>query len=132
MEILLTIHSILRWVIVIVAILAVVKFAVGWAGNRPFQGMDRGLAAGLSGLIDLQVLLGLIFFLWNGFAGAGFPRERWEHMVTMIVAAVVAHLPSRWKTLEDKRRFLYSMLAILGALALIYVGVALLPGGWSR
>ena len=132
MEILLTIHSILRWVIVIVAILAVVKFAIGWASNRPFQGMDRGLTAGLSGLIDLQVLLGLIFFLWNGFAGAGFPRERWEHMVTMIVAAVVAHLPSRWKTLADKRRFLNSMLAILGALALIYAGVVVLPGGWSR
>ena len=132
MEILLGIHSIVRWVIVIVAVLALLKYAFSWAANRPFQGMDRGLAAGFSGLMDLQVLLGLIFFLWSGFAGAGFPRERWEHMGIMIVAAALGHVPARLKALGDKQRFSYSLVCILGVLALVYVGVTLLPGGWSR
>lgn len=132
MEFLLTIHSVLRWIIIVVAVLAVVKFAIGWATNASFKGMDRGLAAGFSGLLDMQVLLGLIFFLWSGFNGAGFPGYRWEHMVTMIIAAALGHVPSRLKALGDKQRFFYSVVAILGALALVYVGVMRLPGGWTR
>jgi hypothetical protein len=132
MDFLLTLHSILRWVIVVVAVLAVVKFALGWAMNASFKGMDRGLASGFSGLLDTQVLLGLIFFLWSGFGGAGFPGYRWEHMVTMLIAAALGHVPSRLKALGDKQRFFYSVAAILGALALVYVGVMLLPGGWTR
>ena len=132
MEFLLTIHSVLRWIIIVVAALAVFKFALGWATNSPFKGMERGLAAGFSGLLDTQVLLGFIFFLWDGFSGAGFPGHRWEHMVIMLVAAALGHVPSRLKALGDKQRFLYSVAAILGALALVYVGVMRLPGGWAR
>ena len=132
MDFLLTLHSILRWIIIIVAALAIFKFALGWAMNSSFKGMDRGLAAGFSGLLDTQVLLGLIFFLWTGFNGAGFPGYRWEHMVIMLIAAALGHVPSRLKALGDKQRFLYSVIAILGALALVYVGVMRLPGGWTR
>ncbi|MBI5935218.1 MAG: hypothetical protein HY867_16070 [Chloroflexi bacterium] len=132
MVFLLTIHSTLRWIIIVVAFLAVIKFALGWAMNSSFKGMDRGLAAGFSGLLDAQVLLGLIFFLWDGFSKSGFPGFRWEHMVIMLVAAALGHVPSRLKSLGDKQRFLYSVIAILGALAMVYVGVMRLPGGWTR
>ncbi len=132
MDFLLTLHSILRWIIIAVAALTVFKFAISWAGNQSFKGMDRGLAAGFSGLMDAQVLLGLVFFLWSGFNGAGFPGYRWEHMVIMFVAAALMHVPARLKALGDKQRFFYSVVAILGALALVYVGVMLLPGGWTR
>jgi hypothetical protein len=81
MQILLMIHSILRWLIVIVAVIAVVKFAIGWLRGSAFSGMDRGLASGFSGLIDLQVTIGLILMIWSGIAGAGFPRYRIEHAV---------------------------------------------------
>lgn len=132
MDFLLTLHSILRWIIVAIAALTVFKFAIGWASNASFKSMDRGLAAGFSGLMDAQVLLGLIFFLWSGFSGAGFPVYRWEHMVIMIIAAALGHVPSRLKALGDKQRFFYSVVAILSALALVYVGVMRLPGGWTR
>lgn len=132
MDFLLTLHSVLRWVIVVVTALTVIKFAIGWATSASFKGMDRGLAAGFSGLMDAQVLLGLVFFLWSGFNGAGFPGYRWEHMITMIIAAALGHVPSRLKALGDKQRFFYSVVAILGALALVYVGVMRLPGGWTR
>ena len=93
MNILLMLHAILRWGILLVAVIAIVKFALGWLRGGQFKGMDRGLTAGFSGLMDLQVTLGLILFLWSGFAGVGFPMYRIEHAVTMIIAAVVAHLP---------------------------------------
>lgn len=124
MNFLYIIHSTIRWIIIIVALLAVIKFALGWGMNSAFKGMDRGLASGLSGLLDMQVLLGLIYFLWDGFSGGGFPGYRWEHMVIMLIAAAVGHVPSRLKALSDRQRFLYSLIAILGALGLIYVGIS--------
>jgi hypothetical protein len=133
MQTLLLIHSYLRWLILLVAVIAVIKFALGWLrGGVAFKGMDRGLASGFSGLVDLQVTIGLILMLWTGFAGVGFPMFRIEHATTMIVAAVVAHLPARWKNAGDQIRFRNTLFCALGTLLLIYLGVMSLPGGWSR
>lgn len=126
MEILLTIHSILRWVIVAVATLAIFKFAVSWAGNRPFKSMDRGLISILSGFMDLQILLGLIYFFVSGFNGVGFPTNRIFHMLLMLAAAALVHIPSRLKSVGDKLRFQYSVFAILMTLVIIFIGVWIL------
>jgi hypothetical protein len=127
MSVLLTIHSFVRWLIVIVAIVAVVKFALGWRRGDAFQSMDRGIASGFSGLIDLQVTLGLIYLIWNGLAVEGFPMFRIEHAVTMIIAAVVAHLPVMWKNADDKIRFRNSLFIVLDVLIIIFIGVVRLP-----
>ena len=132
MDILFRIHSELRWLIVLVGVVALVKFLIGWLGKGKFQSFDRILTSAFSGLVDLQVLLGLIFLIWSGIAGAGFPGYRLEHAFTMIIAAVVAHLPSRWKGLGDTKRFRNSFLAFLVVGVLIFMGVALLPGGMVR
>jgi hypothetical protein len=127
MQILLMIHSILRWLIVIVAVIAIVKFAIGWLRGGTFSSMDRGLASGFSGLIDLQVMIGLIYFIWDGLAVEGFPMFRIEHAVTMIIAAVVAHLQARWKNADDKTRFRNSLFIILATLVIIFIGLSFLP-----
>ena len=130
MELILTFHSALRWLIIAVAAIAIIKFAIGWAGNSLFKAMDRGLASGFSGLMDLQVLLGLIYFIWNGVAVTGFPLYRILHGIVMLGAVVAAHLPARFKTLTDKLRFQYSAFAIIGSLILIIIGVSIVPNGW--
>ena len=132
MSVLLIIHSYLRWLIVIVAAVAAVKFALGWWRGGAFKSMDRGLTSGFSGLIDLQAALGIILMLWSGLAGAGFPMFRIEHAVTMVIAATVAHLPARWKNADDKKRFRNSLFIVLDVLIIIFIGVARLPGGWGR
>jgi hypothetical protein len=125
----LMLHSILRWVIVLVGLVAIVKFLAGWTHKAEFGKMDRGLSAGFSGLMDLQVLLGFIFFFWNGSV-VGYPMSRIEHMITMLVAAVAAHLPSFMKKTEN--RFAVAFLAVIGALIIIVIGLYRLPNGWSR
>jgi hypothetical protein len=133
MEIVLGIHSIVRRLIVLVAVVAIVKFAIGWRRRSIFAGMDRGLISGFTGLIDLEVLLGFIYFFWNGLAsGAGFPSFRIEHMITMLIAAVVAHLSALWKKSEDKLRFRNSLIIVLDTLIIILFGIARLPGGLAR
>jgi hypothetical protein len=132
MNFLLMAHSGLRWLILLVAVVAIVKFLIGWLTRGQYKGMDQGLMAGFSGLMDLQTALGIILLLWSGFAGAGFPRYRIEHGVIMIVAAVVAHLSARWKEAEDAVRFRNGLLVILASLILVLIGILVLPGGLSR
>ena len=128
MDTLLAIHSFVRWIIILVAVVTIIKFAIGWAANSLFKAVDRGLASGFSGLMDLQVLLGLIYLIWNGIAAEGFPAFRIEHGITMIIAAAVAHLPSRFKNLNDKLRFQYSLFAVIGSLILVGIGISFLIG----
>jgi hypothetical protein len=128
---LLVIHSILRWIIVMVGVIAILKFLIGWVQKSEFGGMDRALSSAFGGLIDLQVTLGLLYFLITGFGGAGFPLFRIEHTVTMLVAATATHAPAMLKN-RPWNKFAISFFAIIGTLLLIYIGVARLPGGWSR
>lgn len=125
-DILLAIHSAVRWAVVVIAVLALIKFAVGWLGKMPFKPMDRGLMAGFTGLLDVQLLLGLILLFVAGFVG-----YRLEHAFTMIIAIVLVHLARRWRDAPDAIRFRNNFLVILVAMALIFVGVFVLPQGWS-
>jgi multisubunit Na+/H+ antiporter MnhB subunit len=130
MAFVLELHSILRWGILIVGAIALVKFAAGWLRKSEFAKMDRGLSAGFSGLMDLQVTLGFVLFFWSGLTGGGFPMFRIEHMTIMLVAAILGHLPTFMKKSQNK--FAVALTAVVGALLLVFVGVTRLPGGWSR
>ena len=127
MGILLVIHSAVRWAIIVIAVIAIIKFALALVTNASFKGMDRGLSSGYSGLMDLQVTVGLIYFIWTGIEGAGLPTYRILHMIVMILAAALGHIPSRLKSMPDKPRFQYSLFAIIGSLVLIGIGLSLLP-----
>lgn len=131
MSFILTLHSILRWAIVVVGLLAMVKFLFGWAGKSEYGRIDRGLSAGFSGLMDTQVLLGFIYLFVTGLGGAGFPMYRIEHTTTMLVAAVVAHAPGILKKRADNK-FALAFWGITGALILVVIGIYRLPGGWTR
>ena len=74
MDFVLTIHSINRWIIVVVAVIALIKFLIGWLRSSSYQPADRGLMAAYTGLLDLQLLLGLILLI-----GLGLERFRIEH-----------------------------------------------------
>jgi len=127
MDILLMLHAIVRWIILLVAVVAIIKFALGWLQGGEFTGMDRGLTSGYSGLMDLQVTLGIIYLIWNGIVSEGFPAFRIAHGVTMIIAASVAHLSVRWKNADDKTRFRNNLFIILGSLILVVIGLSFLP-----
>ena len=128
MQILFSVHSILRWVLLVTGVLVVVKFTANWLRKDPYSGLDRGLAAAFSGLMDVQAFLGIVYLLWNGLAGASFPRFRLEHAFLMIAAAVLTHLPGRWQDSIAPIRFRNTALTFLVSLLLTVVGVSLLPG----
>jgi FtsH-binding integral membrane protein len=125
-SIILTIHSLNRWLIVIVGVLAAGKFLIGWLGNREYQSMDRALMSGYTGLLDLQLLLGIILLITRGVV-----RYQIEHAITMVIAVVLAHLARLWRDKEDKTKFRNNFIVITVGLILIAVGVLTLPVGWT-
>ncbi|MCX6026054.1 MAG: hypothetical protein NTY23_07340 [Chloroflexi bacterium] len=73
MTFLLDLLSILRWVLVAVAAASIVRYLPARQRSAEFGRVDRALASTFSGLMDAQVLVGVIFLVWNGLAGAGYP-----------------------------------------------------------
>ncbi len=130
MTLLLTLHSILRWVIVLAALAIIIKFALGLIQKQPYDKAARGLVSAFGGLMDTQLLLGTAFFVWSSLAiQGGFAlRHRWEHLAVMLVAVIVAHLPAMWKQRDDQTRYRNGLAAILVSILLVVVGVFALPG----
>ncbi|MBI5653049.1 MAG: hypothetical protein HZC40_21765 [Chloroflexi bacterium] len=127
MGIVFMIHSLVRWVILLVAVIAAIKFAIGWLQKQKPAAMDRGLMSGFSGLMDLQALLGIVFLLVTGFGGIGFPMERIEHAFAMLVATVVAHLPMRWRNADSTNVLRNNLFVVIAVVAIVMVGIASLP-----
>ncbi len=132
MNLLFMTHSHFRWILVIVILVAFFKYLSGWLGGSKYSKFDDIIFKSFSGIVDLQVLLGLTFLIWNGLEGAGFPRFRLEHSFLMIIAAVLPHLSKRWKNSTDTIRFRNGFIIILATALLIFVGVVMLPGGLHR
>jgi hypothetical protein len=101
----LTLHSILRWVVLIVAILAIIRAITGLSFRRGYTAMDNRVGLWFTLFLDIQVLIGIILYFFlspitmtalQNFAGAmGNAPVRFfavEHSIMMLVAAGVAHM----------------------------------------
>ncbi len=129
MEFLQTLHGSFRWYIAIVALIVIIKFAIGWLTKGKYSKMDRRLLMSLTGLMDLNLIMGLILLF--GLDG-GFTRNRVDHAVTMILAVVAAHFSARWKNSSGATvKFRNQLITVIVALALVMVGVTQLRGGWG-
>jgi hypothetical protein len=128
MGLLLKLHGEVRWLVALVGVLVIVKFGVGWARRAEFKGMDRGLMAAFTGLLDLNIVLGA-FVLFATVSGSA--ARRYEHIATMLLAIVVAHTSVIWRRSDDAvTKFRNNMIVVALALLLVAVGVTRLRGGW--
>ena len=119
MNILYHAHSGLRYLVLLAALAAIVALAYALATGRPARAAQL-LATSFTGLLDLQVLLGIALVI-----GGIFPDAVVGHLVMMVFAAVVTHASSIvGKRSSSERRELGIRLAgIVVALALIVGGV---------
>jgi FtsH-binding integral membrane protein len=137
MKALLYIHSWLRWVIVLVGLIALVIHALGLIQKKSYNSMSRGLMSAFTGLLDLQVLVGIIYLIagWQGFVspGGGFPRAQVGHTFTMLVAVVAAHIITRNKEKPDHIRYRNGVIAILVVAVLLVLATVFVLQGvhWS-
>lgn len=100
-----TLHSILRWLIVIAALFAIIRAATGLSFKRGWMALDNRASMWYTILLDLQILVGIIlyFFLspttqiaFKNFSGAMSDAVlrffAIEHVLIMLIAVVVAHI----------------------------------------
>ena len=129
MAFVLEIHGLVRWLVALLAIVAIIKFTLGWLRNLPCTSADRGIMSAYTGLMDLNLLLGLILLFG---LGGGFPMHRIEHATTMIIAVVVAHLSAIWKKSDDvSKKFRNYLIVVVVSIILIVMAVIRLRGGWT-
>ncbi len=104
-NIFLTLHSIMRWVVLIAGIIAVVQAFRGWRKATFWTPGDERLGMIYTMSMDLQVLLGLVlFFILSPITRAALSGmssamqnevTRFflvEHFPVMLVAVVIAHI----------------------------------------
>lgn len=130
MQTLYAMHSYGRWLVVALVLISIVKLTLVWRRGAAWTGGDRGIFGATMGMIDLQMLMGLIL-LFSPLVTME-TRYRMEHATTMLLAVVAAHMSAIWKRREGPLRARNTVLTLLLAALFIFVGVMRLPGGWAR
>ncbi|MFN2383865.1 MAG: hypothetical protein ABR559_06325 [Gemmatimonadota bacterium] len=80
-------HSGLRYLVLLALAVTLVAFLAGWVQKKPFGRPAPLLLSGLIGLVDLQVVLGLVLY-FGGRVAPGIIG----HLALMASAAVALHL----------------------------------------
>jgi uncharacterized membrane protein len=93
-------HNLLRWVVLVLGVITVVKAAQGLGGDRPYAG-TRKFTAMFMGSLHLQLLLGLLLFMNSPVISAAMRDMEAtmadrslrfilaEHPTLMVAAAIV-------------------------------------------
>ncbi len=102
---LLSLHSILRWLVLLAAVAAIVLAFSGWFGRKEWTKRDNAVGAAFTGLLDLQILVGMILYgfvspitsaAFSTFGAAMKDRvlRFWavEHIFMMAIAVALVHV----------------------------------------
>lgn len=134
----LTIHSLVRWVVVIAGIAAVIMAYAGWFGNRRWTSSTVRLNMLFTTFLDLNVLLGFfLYFILSPLTRGALQNMgdamkdsnvrffTVEHLLIMLVAVVVAHIGSSRakKAADDKGKFKQAAIFFTIAMILIFLGI---------
>lgn len=131
-------HSGLRWLILLAAIVVVLKSLVGLFGGTKFGKFDRIIAPAFVGLMHLQLLIGLILYFFLSpytsdfsFNMADETVRFWsvEHLALMLFAVIAAQVGrSISKKTEDAQvKFRFQSIFFGMSLVLMLLGIP-----WGR
>lgn len=134
---LLHLHNFNRWIILIIALLAVVRYLMGFLRKDDFTKTDDKLSLFLVIFSDIQLLVGL--YLW--FTSSAFmsmmasmgdtmkdPINRFfavEHTLGMIIALVLVHIGRAKikKTADDTAKFRKGLIYFAIALIIVFLSI---------
>ena len=139
MEFIKHLHSGLRWIVLILALLAIVKAFMGMQKKSSFTNSDNKIGLMLISFMDIQLIIGLVLYVFGpwGFKniqnmGMGEVRKNpyirffaMEHLVGMLIAIVVFHIgrSKSKKAIDDaskhKKAFIFYLIGLLIILASI-------------
>ena len=141
-EFILELHNIFRWIVLVLALIAVITAFIGGIGKREWTKRDKQIGTFYTISMDIQLLLGLILYLF--FSEFGLKAIRYqgmsyvmseggretmffavEHIFIMVVAVVFAHLGSilAQKAPESKGKFKRAAIFFTLSLLTLLVGI---------
>lgn len=139
---LLHLHNVLRWLILIAALVVLLKYFTGWFSQKKWQKSDHVLGLIFTALIDLQFLTGMVLYFFvspitkTAFQDFGAAMKNAdlrfyavEHALMMLIAVALIHIG--WsrskKAATDRAKFIQGL--IFFGIAYVII-IALIP--WSR
>jgi hypothetical protein len=137
-DLVLTLHSLVRWAIVIVGVVAIVRAFMGWRGNKPWTQLDDRLGLGFTTTMDLNLLLGLLLYFMLSPITTGAMKDfgaamgnsvtRYfavEHILVMIIAVIVAHIgrSRSKKAVSDVGKFKQAAIFFTVAIVLVFLAI---------
>ncbi|BDS13615.1 cytochrome B [Aureispira anguillae] len=138
-------HSGLRWIVLILLLLAIVNAFSGWRSKKPYTAQNKKLHLFAMIFVHIQVLIGFISYLlnWGGKVNFGnmsnsmirfFTVEHSTMMLLALIAITIGFSKSK-KITETPSRFKMIFMAYLIGLLLILAGIpwpfrTALGAGW--
>lgn len=140
-DLVLTVHSIIRWVVIILAVVTIGRMVWGWRGKRAWTDLDDRLGLFFTIAIDIQILVGLIVYfffsptlsvigttgmsLGEVMGNSAIRFAAIEHPLLMLAGMGVAHVgrTRSKKAAEPVDKFKQAALFFIAAVILIIIAV---------
>jgi hypothetical protein len=133
----LTVHNYLRWLVVVAAVASVVCAFLGKFRNRPFKPGGRKFGAIYTGLLDLQLLIGIYLYATSPIVKAALANMAVamkqkelrffavEHLTTMLIAVVLAHIGSvrSKRAPNDQAAYSRALFWFLASTIVLFLGI---------
>jgi hypothetical protein len=128
MDTLVSIHSLLRWIVLLTAVAALLVALASWFGSAPERAARQTMLAYAIAL-DVQVLLGIVVYALGNYWQSPLRQFRLEHPIMMLLALIVAHVAAARARRSPSPITAARTRAIGAAISLI---VVLLGIPWNR
>jgi preprotein translocase subunit SecY len=134
----LLIHSYLRWIVLALAVVVVLRCVAGWLQAREWLRLDDRLHVAFVASVDAQMLIGIVLYAFlSPISGAMFhdtsaamhdPVARFfgvEHLVGMVAAVALVHVgrarsrKAATPKLRYRNAWLFTLIALIVMLASI-------------
>lgn len=127
---LLHLHNSLRWLILLVALITLLRYFMGWFSQKGWRKADNILGITFTAIMDIQLLVGLaLYFLVSPITKAAFQdfgaamqnsELRFyavEHFLMMLIAVVLVHIgrSKTKKAISARKKF---------GISLVFYGIA--------
>jgi uncharacterized membrane protein len=141
---LLHLHSFLRWVLLLLLIIGLIKAYAGWLGKKPFTAGDKKIHLFLMIAAHVQLLIGIVVYSMSSIVSYGIsnmseamkePSLRFwtvEHIAAMVIAIVLITIgrSKSKKAALDVNKHMFPAIFYTIAILIILWAIPWVERGW--
>jgi hypothetical protein len=121
------IHGLIRWILAVLAIVLIIRYGLGWLGQRGFALVDRQLGRAYAIAMTVQFVLGAVNLALLTLNGAFRPAVHVEHAFYGLLATALAHIAP---ALKGEHRYRNALILVIVSLVLVFFSVVRLRGNF--